>query len=137
MNMYQSNTYMEDFSWLHFYHEPRKKQKGLDQQSYIPISVAYLTYPSSRQEHKQRHDYSIFYYYYSQLGFTLCKAEQPLQGMELQENEERKNEADIGKLFRKSSKKKVSIKSRLIEVIQTIGQRKTLTPGSKFQILAV
>ena len=57
------------------------------------------------------------------MGFTLCKAEQPLQGMEneenenLQENEERKNEADIGKLFRKSSKKKVSIKSRLIEVI--------------------
>ena len=59
----------------------------------------------------------FFYYYYSELGFTLCKAEQPLQGMELQEKEERKNEADIGKLFRKNSKKKVSIKSRLIKVI--------------------
>ena len=32
-----------------------------------------------------------YYYYFFQLGFTPCKAEQPLQGMELQEKEAQKD----------------------------------------------
>ena len=49
MDIYQSITYSKDFSWLHFHDEPRVQErlqvKG--QQSYILVSVAYLTYPSS------------------------------------------------------------------------------------------
>ena len=44
--------------------------------------------------------------YFFQMGFIPCKAEQPLQGMELQEKEEEKDEKDMGKLFRKNPKKK-------------------------------
>ena len=39
------------------------------------------------------------------LGFTISKAEQPLQGMELQETEE-KDENHRGELFRKNARKK-------------------------------
>ena len=39
------------------------------------------------------------------MGFNPWKAEQPLQGMELKEKEE-KDEKHIGKLFRKNPKKK-------------------------------
>ena len=44
MNFYQSNTCRKDF-----YDDPRaqERQPVLKQQSYIPISVTYLTYPSS------------------------------------------------------------------------------------------
>ena len=42
------------------------------------------------------HYYCYYYYYHHhhhhhQLGFTPCKAEQPLQGMELQEKEAQKD----------------------------------------------
>ena len=56
------------------------------------------------------------------MSFIPCKAEQPLQGMELQEKEE-KDENHRGKLYRKNSRKKVSINSRL-KAIYIIGQRK-------------
>ena len=36
------------------------------------------------------------------LGSTLCKAEQPAQGMELQQKEEEKDGKHIGKLFGKN-----------------------------------
>ena len=39
------------------------------------------------------------------LSFTLCKAEQPLRGMKLQEKEE-KDENHRGELFRKNPRKK-------------------------------
>ena len=45
-----------------------------------------------------------FYYYC--LGFTPCKAEQPLRGMELQEKEEENDEIDTGKLTRKPKDKR-------------------------------
>ena len=38
------------------------------------------------------------------LGFTPCKVEKPLRGLELQEKEEEKDAKDIGKLFRNSTK---------------------------------
>ena len=49
MNIYQSNTYRKDLSWLHFNNEPRfeERQQVKDQQSYISVSVAYPAIPSS------------------------------------------------------------------------------------------
>ena len=48
MNIYHSNTYRKDLSWLHFDNEPRvqERQQVKDQQSYISISVAYPAAPS-------------------------------------------------------------------------------------------
>ena len=40
--------------------------------------------------------------FFFQLGFTPCKAEQPLQGMELQEKEAQKRLQRTGNLFRKN-----------------------------------
>lgn len=42
MNIRQSNTYIKDCSWLQLYDDLRvhKRQKVLDEQSYIPVSVA-------------------------------------------------------------------------------------------------
>ena len=56
MNIYQNNTYKKDLSQLHFDDEPRvqERQKVKDQQSYTPISIAYLSYSSSSQEHQSR-----------------------------------------------------------------------------------
>ena len=45
------------------------------------------------------------------LGFTPCKVEKPLRGLELQEKEE-KDAKDIGKLFRNSTKKKFVYKKK-------------------------
>ena len=47
MNIYQSNTYKNNFSWLDFDNEPRvqERQQVKDQQFYILVSVAYVTYP--------------------------------------------------------------------------------------------
>ena len=61
MNIYQSNTYRKDLSWLHFDDEARvqEKQQVKDQQSCISISVAYSAIPSSNYEHQFRHDNSI------------------------------------------------------------------------------
>ena len=63
MNIYQSNTYRKDLSWLHFDNEPRvqERQQQKDQQSYISVSVAYPVIPSSNYEHQPRHDNSIPY----------------------------------------------------------------------------
>ena len=49
MNIYQSNSYIKDFSWLHFDNKPRvqERQQVKDKQSYISVFVAYLTIPSS------------------------------------------------------------------------------------------
>ena len=49
MNIYQSNTYKKDLSWLHFNDEPKVQQlqKGKDQKSCISIFVAYLTITSN------------------------------------------------------------------------------------------
>ena len=52
----------------------------------------------------------IFYYY---LEFTLCKAEDSLQRMELQEKEEEESQKQTSELFRKNLKiKKMFINSR-------------------------
>ena len=58
------------------------------------------------------------------MSFTPCKAEQPLRGMELKENEE-KDENHRRKLYRKNPRKKVSVNSKL-KAIYIIGQRKAL-----------
>ena len=49
MNIYQSNTYRKDLTWLPFGDEPRaqERQQGKDEQSCISIFVASLTIPSS------------------------------------------------------------------------------------------
>ena len=49
MNIYQSNTYRKDLSWIHLDNEPRvqERQQVKDQQSCISVSVAYPTIPSS------------------------------------------------------------------------------------------
>ena len=61
MNIYQSNTYIKGLSWLHFNGDTRvqDRQQMLDQQSHIPVSVAYVAHPSSSQEHQTKHDYTI------------------------------------------------------------------------------
>ena len=49
MNIYQSNTYRKDLSWLHFDDEARiqERQQVKDQQPFISVFVAYPTVPSS------------------------------------------------------------------------------------------
>ena len=49
INIYQSNTYRKDLSWLYFDDEPRvpERQQVKDQQSCISVSVAYPAIPSS------------------------------------------------------------------------------------------
>ena len=61
MNIYQSNTYTKDLSWLRFNNEPRvqDRQQVKDQQSCILVFVAYPTIASSNKEHQPRHDNSI------------------------------------------------------------------------------
>ena len=46
MNIYQSNTYRNNLSWLHFDNEPRVQERYQvkDQQSCISIFVAYLQF---------------------------------------------------------------------------------------------
>ena len=58
MNIYQSNTYRKDLSWLRFDNERKgqERQQVKDQQSCIIIFVAYLTVPSSNEGHQLRHD---------------------------------------------------------------------------------
>ena len=61
MNIYQSNAYRTDLSWLHFDNEPRveQRQQVKDQKSCISVFVPYLKFPSSKQRHQIRHDNSI------------------------------------------------------------------------------
>ena len=62
-NIYQSNTYIKDFSWPHFDGEPKvqEKQQGKNQQSCRSVFVACLTIPSSNWGYQPRHDNSIPY----------------------------------------------------------------------------
>ena len=48
MNIYQSNNYRKDLSWLHFNDDPgfQEKQQVKSQQSCISVFVAYPTIPS-------------------------------------------------------------------------------------------
>ena len=61
MNIYQSNTYKKDLSWVHFHDESRaqERQQVKEQQPYIYIFVVYLRVPSSSKEHQLKHDNSI------------------------------------------------------------------------------
>ena len=65
MDIYQSNIYREDLSWLHFDDEPRvqervqERQQRKDQQFCISVFVAYTTIPSSNQQHQPKNDNSI------------------------------------------------------------------------------
>ena len=61
MNIYQNNISRKDLNWLNFDDEPRsqERQEVKVQQSYIPIFLAYLTFPSSNQENQPRNDNSI------------------------------------------------------------------------------
>ena len=54
MNIYESNTYRRDLSWLHIDDEPRvqERQHVKDPQSFISVFVAYLTIPSNNKEHQ-------------------------------------------------------------------------------------
>ena len=48
-DIYQSNTCVKDLSWLHFDDVPKVQERHQvkDQEYYIPVSVAYLSYTSS------------------------------------------------------------------------------------------
>ena len=50
MNIYESNTYRKDLSWLHLNNGPRvqEKQQAEDQHSHISVFLAYLTTPGSK-----------------------------------------------------------------------------------------
>ena len=60
------------------------------------------------------------------MSVTLCKAEQPLQGMDLLEEKKEKDEKDAGKLFKQRAMKKSSLSSLfeddLIELVKEIPQ---------------
>ena len=49
MNIYQSNNYRKDLSWLHVDNDPevQEKEQVMDQQSYISVFVVYITIQSS------------------------------------------------------------------------------------------
>ena len=49
INIYPSNTYRDDLYWPYFDDEPRfqVRQQMRDQQSYMRVSLPYLTYPSN------------------------------------------------------------------------------------------
>ena len=57
------------------------------------------------------------------MGFTPCKAEQPLRGMELQEKKAQKRLQYTENLFRKNLQLKMSVNSGL-KATKIIGQRK-------------
>ena len=60
---------------------------------------------------------TCIYIHISYLGFTVCKAKQPLQGIELKEKEEEKDEKHLGKLFKENPKiEGVCINSRLKDI---------------------
>ena len=59
----------------------------------------------------------IYIFFCFHLGFTPCKAEQPLQGMELQEKAEIKDSKHTGKLFRKTDKRYLLIRLKFLLAI--------------------
>ena len=62
MKIYQSNIYRKYLNWLHYDDDPSVQKKQLkEQQSYISVFVAYLTYPCCSQVHQPRHGNSIPY----------------------------------------------------------------------------
>ena len=76
---------------------------------------------------------SVPSYFSTKLGFTLCKSQQPLRGIELQEKEVQKKSKHTGNLFKKNLRMKVSVNSRL-KTIRIIVPKKAFyrqrTPGS-------
>ena len=54
----QLNIYIKDLSWLHLHDESRKASSG-GPIVYILVFVAYLTIPSSSEEHQCRHGNDI------------------------------------------------------------------------------
>ena len=69
------------------------------------------------------------------MGFTSCKAEQSLRGMELQEKEAQKDYSIQEICLERTYSEKMSVNSRL-EATKIIGQRKN-SIGREFQSLAV
>ena len=59
----------------------------------------------------QKGNFILFNFFY--LGFTPCKAEQPLQGMELQEKETQKDQGIQGFCLEKTYSYKISVNTRL------------------------
>ena len=61
VNIYQGNAQRKELSWRHFADESKAqgRQQVKDHQSYIRVCSAYLTYPSSSQQHRTTHDNSI------------------------------------------------------------------------------
>ena len=61
VNIYQGNAQRKELSWRHFADESKAqgRQQVKDHQSYIRVCSAYLTYPSSSQQHRTTHENSI------------------------------------------------------------------------------
>ena len=61
MNIYQSITYRKNLNWLYFNNKPKipERQQVKDKQSCISVSMVYLIYASSKEEHQPRNDNSI------------------------------------------------------------------------------
>ena len=61
MNVYQNNTYKKDLNWTLFNNDQiaQKRQKVKDEQSYMLVFVAYLTFLTSSQQHQPKHGNSI------------------------------------------------------------------------------
>ena len=61
MNIYQSNTYRKDFSWLDFVNESRvqEREQMKDQKYYISVFEVYLTILSSNFWYQPRCEISI------------------------------------------------------------------------------
>ena len=55
---FKLGKWKKNVSWLHVDNEPvvQKRQQVKDQQFYLPVSVAYLAFPSSSQEHHPRYE---------------------------------------------------------------------------------
>ena len=56
MNIYQSNIYKKDLSWLHFDDEPwvQERQQVKVQQSSISVFIAYLTMPRDTEQPQEK-----------------------------------------------------------------------------------
>ena len=63
MNVNKSNTYRKDLTWLHLDNDPRVQegQQVKEQQPFISVFVAYLTFSRNSQDYQPRYDNSISY----------------------------------------------------------------------------
>ena len=48
LNILHGDNYIKDLDWLYLLLRDQEKQQMWHQQSYIPVSVAYLAYQSSK-----------------------------------------------------------------------------------------